>query len=354
MKKRTIDSTAIGAATGRPRLVRVLLRIAKAAAIVLAVGLGAAGLYVARAWDRVWNVPEPNLHASLDPEVIARGEYLVYGPAHCVECHVGSAEEIERAGARGARPALTGGMKFAAEPLGVIWSKNITPDAETGIGRYTDGQIARMLRSSVRPDGRASVQLLMPYGDMSDADIVAVLSFLRAQPAVSHRVPENEWSLIGEAVKSFAPVFQPRTEVHPAGQPPQGPTPERGEYLARSVANCAACHTARNPVSFAAVRPEFAGGNEMEPAERAGVDRSVWFRTPNLTPASGSALSKFPDRDTFIARFQRGGRQHPGSPMPWEAFGTMSAEDLGALYEFLHTLQPQNGPTGDPTFRKTS
>jgi hypothetical protein len=124
-----------------------------------------------------------------DPAVIKRGEYLVYGPAHCVECHVGSPDEIERAAERGERPALSGGMKFAAAPLGALYSRNLTPDVETGIGRYSDGQIARMLRSSVRPDGRASVQLLMPFGDMSDADIVAILSFLRAQPAVSHRVP---------------------------------------------------------------------------------------------------------------------------------------------------------------------
>jgi mono/diheme cytochrome c family protein len=337
----------------RPAL-RRMLKIVRVIGIVT-LALGASGaIYVARTWNRVWDLPEPDLHASADPEVIKRGEYLVYGPAHCVECHTDSSDDVERASGREGRPALAGGMKFAAAPLGAMYAKNITPDAQTGIGRYTDGQIARMLRSSLRPDGRASVRLLMPYGDMSDADIVAILSFLRAQPAVSHRVPENEWTPIGKVVKSVAPVFQPRREVHPAAQPPQGPTAARGEYLARSVANCAACHTERDPVSFAAIRPEFAGGNEMEPAERAGVDRRVWFRTPNLTPATGSALSKFPDRETFIARFQRGGRQHPGSPMPWEAFGTMSADDLAALYEFLHSLPPQSGPTGDPRFRKTS
>jgi mono/diheme cytochrome c family protein len=334
--------------------VRVCIRIARVIGIALVVVGVSAAMYVARSWDRVWNPPTPDLHASSDPAVIARGQYLVYGPAHCVECHVGSSDDIMRASERGVRPALTGGMKFAAAPLGAMYAKNITPDRETGIGRYTDGQIARMLRWSVRPDGRASMQLLMPYGDMSDADIVAILSFLRAQPAVPHRVPENEWSTIGKAVKTFAPIFQPRREVHPAPQPPQGPTAARGAYLARSVANCAACHTQRDPVSFAALRPEFAGGNEMEPAERSGVDRSVWFRTPNLTPASGSALNKFPDRETFIARFQRGGRQHQGSPMPWEAFGTMNADDLSALYEFLHSLPAQKGPTGDPRFRKTS
>ena len=331
---------------------RVALKIIRVVAISLTVMAVSLACYVALSWNRVYDVPEPALHASKDPAVIARGAYLAYGPAHCVECHVKTPDEIEQAAQRGGRPALAGGMKFAAAPLGAIYSRNITPDEETGIGRYTDGQLARMLRSSVRPDGRASMQLLMPYGDMSDADVVAILSFLRSQPAVKRRVPENEWTMIGKTVKSLLPTFRPRTDVHPAPEPPQGPTAARGAYLARSVANCVACHTERDPVSFAAVRPEFAGGNEMEPAERTGADRNVWFRTPNLTPATGSALSKFPDRDTFIARFQRGGRQHAGSPMPWEAFGTMSAEDLASLYEFLHSLKPQSGPTGDPRFRK--
>ena len=90
----------------------------------------------------------------------------------------------------------------------------------------------------------------------------------------------------------------------------------------------------------------------MDPIPAAGVDQTIWFRTPNITPATGSALMKFPDRQTFIARFQKGGRQHAGSAMPWEAFARMTTEDVAALYEFLHSLQPENGPTGEPTFTK--
>jgi hypothetical protein len=62
---------------------------------------------------------------------------------------------------------------------------------------------------------------------------------------------------------------------------------------------------------------------------------------------------KFPDRTTFVARFKVGGRHHDGSPMPWEAFSRMSETDVAALYEFLHSLPPQNGPTGEPAFKKT-
>jgi hypothetical protein len=106
-------------------------------------------------------------------------------------------------------------------------------------------------------------------------------------------------------------------------------------------------------MTFMPVGPDFAGGFEMEPAT-AAADPRVFFRTPNLTPMKGSALLKFPDRETFIARFKRGGRQHEGSPMPWEAYANMTESDIGALYEFLHGLAPQPGPTGDPTFRKSN
>lgn len=54
----------------------------------------------------------------------------------------------------------------------------------------------------------------------------------------------------------------------------------------------------------------------------------------------------------LIARFQRGGRHHLGSIMPWQPFAMMTTDDLGALYEFLHRLTPAEGPTGDGPFRR--
>ncbi len=331
-----------------------LLTVLKALVVVVVVAVCGVAIYVVRTWDRTYDVPEPAIKASTDPAVIRRGEYIVFGPAHCVECHVGSAVEARTSLEGGRRPPLTGGQKFPLGPLGVVYSKNLTPDLETGIGRYTDGQIARMMRWAVRPDGRASIPPMMPFGDMSDEDMIAVISYLRAQPSVRHEVPANQWTLMGKVLKSFVPTALPRTSINPApSAPPSAPTRERGEYLARYVGNCVGCHTPRNPMTFMPVGPDFAGGFEMEPAT-AAADPRVFFRTPNLTPMKGSALLKFPDRETFIARFKRGGRQHEGSPMPWEAYANMTESDIGALYEFLHGLAPQPGPTGDPTFRKSN
>jgi mono/diheme cytochrome c family protein len=321
--------------------------------IVVLVVLFGASAYVAMSWDRVYDAPLPEVHVSTDPAVLARGEYLVYGPAHCVECHGASYDALDKL-AGGEKVPLSGGLRLAMGPIGAVYSRNLTPDPETGIGRYSDAQIARMMRWAVRPDGQSTVEPLMPFGDMSEDDLNAVISYLRSQKPVKNPIPDNEWTLMGKAVRTFSSTFKPRTAIHPpAVAPAQAPTKERGEYIARYVSNCVGCHTPRDPNTFSATGPEFSGGWEMEPLPLPGADPATWYRTPNLTPAKGSGLMKFPDRETFIARFQRGGRQQAGSVMPWEAFGRMSAEDLGAVYEFLHSLQPQDGPTGDAAFRKS-
>jgi len=211
-----------------------------------------------------------------------------------------------------------------------------------------------MLRYAVRPDGRASSRPLMPFGDMSDDDVVAILSFLRTQTPVRSPVPAAEWTLVGKVIKSLAPTFKPRTEVHAAATPPpSAPTRERGEYLARAVGNCGGCHTPLNQLTFAPNGPEYSGGVAMEPRDIADADKSLWFAPPNLTPQKGSALTRFPDRDTFVARFKNGGRKFRASPMPWDCFSHMTSDDVGALYEFFRALPPAGAASPEnPTVRQ--
>jgi mono/diheme cytochrome c family protein len=321
-----------------------------AAIVVVLIGFG---VYVARTWDRVYDGQLPEVKLSTDRAVLARGEYLVYGPAHCIECHGSSFDAIEKL-ADGEKPPLSGGLRMPIGPLGAVYAKNLTPDPETGIGRYSDAQIARMMRYAITPEGRATIEPLMPFGNLSEDDLSAVISFLRVQNPVRNPVPANEWTLMGKVIKSVSAVFKPRQSINPPAKAPvQAATKERGEYIARYVSNCVGCHTPRDQTSFAATGPEFSGGFDMEPMAVAGVDQNLWFKSPNLTPAKGSALLKFPDRDTFIARFQKGGRHYAGSAMPWEAFARMTTEDIAAVYEFLLSLPAADGPTGEPSFKKT-
>jgi mono/diheme cytochrome c family protein len=334
---------------------RLALRILKWIGLILTAAVLVLATHVYRTWDRVWDAPLPEVHASTDPAVIARGEYLAFGPAHCVECHTASSEVFERYADTGERPPLSGGFAFPAPPLGTIYSKNITPDPDTGIGRYSDGQIARMLRYAVKPDGRASIRPLMEYADMSDNDVAAIISFLRSQQPVRHVVPNAEWSLVGKIIKSLAPAFRPRTPdlVHAQkASPPPATTRERGEYLVRGVGNCSGCHSPLDQLTFSLNGPEFSGGAAIEPRGIPGVDHAMWFQPPNLTPLAGSALLRFPDRETFVARFQKGGRKYRGSPMPWDCYRNISAEDAGAVYEFLHSLPAAGQPSPqEPTVR---
>ena len=334
---------------------RLIIRALQLFFLLVVVLASALTFYVWRTWDRVYDYPVPEVRSSIDPAVIARGEYLVYGPAHCVECHASSFEEFQKV-LTGQKVPLQGGTRFEAAPLGAIYSKNLTPDPETGIGRYTDGEIARMMRYNVRPNGRASVGPMMPFHNMSDEDMIAIISFLRSQPAVRHQVPDNEWTIPGKVIRSLSSSFKPRdpAAVHPPKTAPEEkPTKERGEYLARYVANCVGCHTPLHDTTFEPIGPDFSGGEEFEPMPLPGADKHTWFRTPNITPRQGSALMKFPDRATFVARFKVGGRQHAGTPMPWESYSRMSSDDVGALYEFLRSLPPAEGMSGEVTYKKT-
>ena len=321
---------------------KIFLRVLKWAAIVLLTSVVALAIFVWATWNKDWDVPAPNLHASSDPALIARGEYLVYGPAHCVECHVSNLAEYDRFYETGTPPAMSGGYKFPIGPLGTLYSKNITPDQETGIGRYTDPQIARMLRHGVRPDNKASIPQFMPFSEMSDEDIIAILSFLRAQQPVRNVPPQNEWTLFGKVMRSVVPAAKPKMDGRPPKTSPTGQEASvaRGQYLDRAVADCSGCHTPFNEMTGAPTGPRLSGGIPMEPFLRAGVDRDLWFKPPNITPRPGSALRKFPDRATFIARFKNGGRQYPGSPMPWEGLARLTNEDIGSLYEYLMTQPP--------------
>ncbi|HEX6178413.1 MAG TPA: cytochrome c, partial [Thermoanaerobaculia bacterium] len=202
--------------------------------------LGLVGVVLVRS-DRTFDAPYPDIEASSDPKVIARGRYLAYGPAHCVNCH--TANGLAKDVANGATPPLTGGHEFKL-PFGVVRSRNLTPDATTGIGRYSDRELARVLRYGVKPDGRV-VLPFMEMQNLTDEDLTAIISFLRSQEPVRNDIADHDFNLLGKAILAFAmkPVG-PAGPILPA-TPAEG-TIARGEYLATAVANCDACHTKRN------------------------------------------------------------------------------------------------------------
>ena len=268
-----------------------------------------------------FTAPYPDIKASNDSVVIARGRHLVYTTAHCINCH--SKHNADSLIAAGLEVPLSGGVLFDLE-LGKIYSKNITSDNETGIGKYTDGEIARVLRFGVHPDGRP-VYDFMPFHNMTDDDLTAVISYLRTQTPVVNKVPNNQLNFMGKAVNAFLV-----TPVGPEGEPPksikQDTSAEYGRYITLYVAECNGCHTKRDMAGRYIGEP-FAGGNDVE-----------GYLTPNLTPDSTARIFGW-TKETFIRRF-RAGKLIPDSPMPWNSFRNMTDEELTAIYNFLRTTKP--------------
>jgi len=290
------------------------------ASILLLLAAGLAVAVTARQ-NLKYDAPYPSIKASTDTTIIARGKHLVFSSAHCINCH--SQKNPDSLIALGQDVPLSGGVLFDVG-IAKIYSKNITPDKETGIGKYTDEEIARVLRYGVHPDG-APVLDFMPFHNTSDEDLTAIISYLRSQKPVRNVIPENTYGVMGKVVKAF--MIRP---VGPDGEVPKtvdrDTTVAYGKYLAVDVAECNGCHTKRDLAGKFTGEP-FAGGNEIE-----------GFVTPNLTPDPSGRTYNWTQQN-FIERF-RMGKLYPNSPMPWNSFKRMTDDELKAIYKFLRSTKP--------------
>lgn len=272
-----------------------------------------------------YTAPYPDIKASTDSAVIAKGRHFVMGPAHCIYCH--STVNIDSVLNRGEDVTLSGARPFEL-PIATIYSKNITPDKETGIGNFTDAEIARVLRYGVYPDGTA-VYEFMQFHDASDEDLIAIISYLRSRPPVKNQVPKNKLNLLGNFVKAF--LVKP---VGPSGEVPHSVPADTsaayGKYIALSIAECNGCHTKRD-IAGRYVGEPFAGG---APIGENGVE----LVPPNLTQHPTGRIYKWSQQD-FIDRFRKGSLI-PQSVMPWTSFKNMTDEELKAIYNYLKTVKP--------------
>jgi mono/diheme cytochrome c family protein len=316
---------------------------------IAAVGIGALLFAAAVAvgyslvgYRKVWDVPLPATRAVQEPSAIARGRYIVYGPGRCADCH--AADAARPALLRGEEVPLTGGSGESTY-LGTWRAPNLTPDAATGIGRVTDGQLARMIRYGVNREGHIGLPFMDSFADLTEADLVGILSFLRSLPPTPGVPPDQSINLLGKIALTY--FIDPYA---PAGTPPAELTPEPsasyGGYLAKSLGGCGACHTARSLKTGQYLSPFFSGGLRF----RSRLHPESMYVSPNLTPDEATGhIARWSEED-FIKRF-RAGLVLPDSPMPWGGFSRMTDTDLRALYRFLRSLQPVRhdvGPTMQP------
>jgi len=299
-----------------------ILRFLKWSGFVVCSLLITVSILTASRQNLKFNAPYPDIKASRDTAVIAKGKHLVNAIAHCMDCH--SSINSDSLLNLDKDVPLSGSVAFKL-PVGTIYSANITSDPVFGIGKYDDRQIARVLRYGVHPDGTA-VYDFMPFHNLSDEDLTAVISYLRTQKPVPLKKQENHLNAIGHVVKAFMvkPVG-PSENVEQKVQ--KDSTAAYGKYLVMSVANCSGCHTKRS-ISGEFTGALLAGGNPMQGGHIP----------PNLTPDSSSRIFGWTEQ-IFIDRF-RMGKIYPDSDMPWNSFKRMDDIELKAIYHFLRTIKP--------------
>jgi mono/diheme cytochrome c family protein len=274
-----------------------------------------------------YEAPYPNIKASKDSAIIAQGRHLVLGPAHCVDCH-SKIKNVDSVMKLGKDPELSGGNEFNLE-FGKFYTRNLTPDKETGIGTMTDAEIARVLRYSVKPNGEV-VLPFMPYQNMTDNELTAVISYLRSLQPVKNPVPNHHYNALGKVIKAF--LLNPSGPTENFDLPIKADTMAvYGKHLVMTLANCNECHTKRDAIGGYVGEP-MSGGTEFK---EEGKETLI---SPNLTPHPSSRIYGWTEQN-FIDRF-RVGRVIAYSHMPWEAFGRMTDDELKAIYKYLQTLKP--------------
>jgi mono/diheme cytochrome c family protein len=289
------------------------------------------------------NVPATGQSSPLivetQPVSVERGKYLVQ-VANCVSCHT----------AQGGT-AFAGGRAFQTTYsfFGEIYSSNITPDAETGLGRWTEQEFIRVMRSGVAP-GEKHLFPAFPYTaftKLASADVKAIYAYLRTIPA-SHAVPpvNSFWFRQRWVMRLWNAFFFSEGELPPDSNKP--PAWNQGRYLVAALGHCGACHTPRNFELAERTDAEFAGGVQIDEVE-AGKSRR--WSAPNLTSAAGG-LAKWSVEDlqkylkTGYSR--RAGVLGPMNEVIANSLRYLTDADAAAMAAYIKGL-PAHGETSQQT-----
>ncbi|MGX7705803.1 c-type cytochrome [Methylobacterium sp. Gmos1] len=291
-----------------------------------AVLLAAAG-FAAAAW-RPALAPGGPVPAETAPEQVRKGAVLA-SLGYCASCHT----------AEGGRPYAGG--RGIGTPFGTIYATNITPDPETGIGRYSLAAFTRAMREGVDREGRHLYPAFpyTHYAGLTDPDIAALYAFAMTREPVRREATANalpfplSWRPL---LAGWKLLFAQAPKI-PAN-PQRDAAWHRGAYLAETLSHCGACHSPRNLL-----------GAEVRTKAYAGGEADGWW-VPPLDRSSPSPLAW--DADS-LARYlaewdpQHGGPAGPMRPVV-DAHRTVPEGEIRALGSYVATLYGP-GPAGSRT-----
>jgi mono/diheme cytochrome c family protein len=219
----------------------------------------------------------PSRGEALDVSLVRRGRYLAIA-GDCISCHT-----------RAEGAPFAGGLAFHT-PFGTVYSPNITPDPQTGIGGWSEVEFGRALRQGIGKNGE-HLYPVFPYPyftKISDSDVGALYAFLRAIPAVKYAAPVNDMTFpFGQRalLRVWKSLYFREGRFSADGA--KSAEWNRGAYLVEGLGHCSACHSPRN----------YLGGEKTDELMTGGVyqesldDRPIDWSAVNLTSGKNGLQS---------------------------------------------------------------
>ncbi len=306
-------------------------RISIAVVVIVAVVIVAAvTVYLVRP-GMLPKLEEPKQNATT--EIITRGEYLARA-GDCIACHTEPNEA-----------AFAGGRAMPT-PFGNLYSPNITPDDDTGIGLWTADEFYRMMHSGISRDGTL-LYPAMPFASytyVTRADSDAIYAYLMSVPPVRRenkphelRFPFNQRELL----IGWRTLYFNEGEFVP--DPAQSAQWNRGAYLVRGLGHCSMCHTAVNRLGGSSESREFEGGM---------IPNQNWY-APSLTSNREAGLGEWPLQDIAdllqVGTSMRGAVYGPMAEVVYNSLQYLTDEDAMAMAVYLKSLPQRDTEPRPPS-----
>jgi mono/diheme cytochrome c family protein len=265
-----------------------------------------------------------------DADLVARGEYLTRA-ADCEACH----------SVPGGKP-FAGGLPFKLPMIGTIYSTNITPDQETGIGAWSDEEFLKALHHGIGKDGK-HLYPAFPYTSyalMTDSDVLAIKAYLLTLKPVKYTPPPNDVSFPFNQrylIMFWNVLFNPSHRFRPNQDQPADWN--RGAYLVEALGHCGDCHTPRNVLFGLDNKRKFAGAIIQG------------WKAYNITPDVDWGIGSWSDEqlEGYLSAGHAENRGSAGGPMSEvvdNSLRYMTDPDIKAIATYLKSV-PANGDGTD-------